>query len=440
MQCPYVRNSRSKAVRIARIKADRWEERRLSFSRTAAALALVLTVAAACGGSSPPTGSTKPLVIGAVLPLSGNAGGSGHDSIIGLEQVIDQINKAGGVLGRPLTFQTRDDASDTNKAVLAAQDLLANVHPDFMIPENNTTQTLAILPLTSSAKIITIDTASSTAAADVSKFPYQFEDFLPSGSQGVAFASVAKQLASQAGETPKLGILMENGASGQFIAAATKSAAQAQGIEVAGQQSYQTGTQDLTIYASKLKSAGVNIIACHGFGTDAANSIKAVEALGWTNVTLIGNPTWLSTGASLETLIPADIASRVYVIAPVVVLRSSSAAPTDPWHTAVAALGPPSSLIGPAAIHDSITLWAWAVNKVGSLDPDKVKAQLEKLSTLPASQLPQDLQIVPNPGWSATVHDLSNSDLSHAWGLMQRSSLIAGTYQGVVLNVPELKK
>ena len=80
-------------------------------------LALALSfLATACGGddeaTESPDASGEPIVLGAAIALSGLAEPFDTPPTIGAELAIEDINNAGGVLGRPLKLIKTDFKSD----------------------------------------------------------------------------------------------------------------------------------------------------------------------------------------------------------------------------------------------------------------------------------------------------------------------------------------
>ena len=95
----------------------------LKYSAAAAAAATGLPgLARAQGG---------PLRIGLITPLSGPQEFIGSYVKNGAEIAIDQINKSGGILGRQVTLEIRDDKANPAAALAAARELLGagiNLH------------------------------------------------------------------------------------------------------------------------------------------------------------------------------------------------------------------------------------------------------------------------------------------------------------------------
>lgn len=70
--------------------------------------------------------------VGVLIPLSGGGSVSGQAARNGYELALDEINKAGGVLGRPLEVVYGDDASAPAKAVPEFVKLVTVDKVDFM--------------------------------------------------------------------------------------------------------------------------------------------------------------------------------------------------------------------------------------------------------------------------------------------------------------------
>jgi len=98
---------------------------------------LLLLVAAGCssnGGSSGGGGETsKPLVIGASLPLSGDFSQPGEASHRGYTIWQEMVNKNGGLLKRQVQLKIVDDASDQNTVVSDYTRLISQDKVDLLL-------------------------------------------------------------------------------------------------------------------------------------------------------------------------------------------------------------------------------------------------------------------------------------------------------------------
>jgi len=84
------------------------------------ALAAVLAFSVPCLAASP----QGPVVVGVLYNLTGSMASLDVPGLEGMKLAAERVNKAGGVLGRPLKLETRDCASDTERCRAAAQELV----------------------------------------------------------------------------------------------------------------------------------------------------------------------------------------------------------------------------------------------------------------------------------------------------------------------------
>jgi branched-chain amino acid transport system substrate-binding protein len=114
-------------------------EGRLTTRRTvlAASLAAVVGLGLTACGSRPsekaaaPTG--KPLVVGISLPLTGDFSQPGGEAKRGYQVWADQVNKAGGLLGRQVQLKIVDDASSQDTVVTDYTKLITQDKVDLIL-------------------------------------------------------------------------------------------------------------------------------------------------------------------------------------------------------------------------------------------------------------------------------------------------------------------
>src|SRR5688572_22929331 len=74
--------------------------------------------------ASLPVFGQEPIKIGLVTALSGQSARAGEAITRGLQIAIDELNAAGGVLGRKFELLRRDDEATPAKGVIAARELV----------------------------------------------------------------------------------------------------------------------------------------------------------------------------------------------------------------------------------------------------------------------------------------------------------------------------
>ena len=83
--------------------------------------ALLLTLAALAGALH----AADPIKIGEFASLTGKEAGFGQTSHQGVVLAIEEINAAGGVLGRPLELVYEDNQTKTGESATAAKKLIS---------------------------------------------------------------------------------------------------------------------------------------------------------------------------------------------------------------------------------------------------------------------------------------------------------------------------
>jgi branched-chain amino acid transport system substrate-binding protein len=117
-----------------------------AFKRTlATAVAALATVSLVALGTAPAQAAVKPLKFGAIIPLTGGLAFLSPPEIAGLHLAVDEINAAGGVLGKKVSLTIKDSGDATN----------------FAIADGATTETLA-----SGAQVV-IGAASSSVTEHI---------------------------------------------------------------------------------------------------------------------------------------------------------------------------------------------------------------------------------------------------------------------------------
>jgi branched-chain amino acid transport system substrate-binding protein len=108
----------------------------LSVGITAAVLTATLA-ACSSGGSPTPAGSsstpasTKPIVIGTSLSLTGDFSADGQAFLKGYKLWVSDVNAAGGLLGRKVKLIYLNDRSDPNQVVTNYTTLISTDHVDL---------------------------------------------------------------------------------------------------------------------------------------------------------------------------------------------------------------------------------------------------------------------------------------------------------------------
>jgi branched-chain amino acid transport system substrate-binding protein len=401
-------------------------------------VALATVVATASGSNHATKFVNPPYKVGAVFALTGAYSGTDLNSFYALKATVAEINANGGVLKHKLVANAVDSQSDPAKSALAAQQVVDQFKPNVMIPDIVCIMALSALPVANKAGLVTFTGCDNGTPSNPALYPTNFSTFPPVAVQGVPLVALTNHVTK--GKKVTIGFLHSNDAAGNGTVGYVKAAAIAKGNKWAGDQAFTVGTPDLTVQLSKLRSAGADFVILFGQAGDAGNTMKSVRDLGW-NVQVLGNTG--TTSVNLVNEVPADYRDNFHAMVTANSVRKKGSEALPEWIAKYLAKQTNTittlSVVG--AVHDGLTLWKWAAERAKTINPAKIRAQLEKLNTLPRAQWPKGLQLTANPNYSSTQHGERNANLNRAWGLISPTQNILGTWEGEVitcfcLNIP----
>lgn len=101
----------------------------------------------------------QPIKVGVIFPLSGGAGPQGQHLVKSIESMAALINESGGVLGRQIQIEARDDESTPAVGVSRANELIS-AGVSVIIEGWNSPVTLAMQPVISRAGVLDITAIS----------------------------------------------------------------------------------------------------------------------------------------------------------------------------------------------------------------------------------------------------------------------------------------
>jgi branched-chain amino acid transport system substrate-binding protein len=243
-------------------------------------LRLAAQIGVASFGAAGPASAQQqqPFKVGWIRPTTGRLASSFAPLYIGGLIAVDEINAAGGILGRPIARIEEDDEASPAKEPgivrkLRDQDIGCIVGP------TGSSQSLASIAAATSAKTIQSTYAAAAEAGDGRKYPYHYQLMFNTDQQaGVCVDYMVRTLGLK-----KIGILQENTAFGEQAAAATKAILQKSfGLTPVGEQVYPIAAPDLSAYVANLQKAGADgVIGWIANVPNAAMIFNAMKTLKW---------------------------------------------------------------------------------------------------------------------------------------------------------------
>src|ERR1700679_1496328 len=98
----------------------------------------------------------SPIRIGMVDPLTGVYAAIAQNEVVGARFAVEEINKKGGILGRPIELLVEDSANDVGTGVQKARKLIDRDQVSFIIGDVNSGIAIAMAQVTSEKKTLHI--------------------------------------------------------------------------------------------------------------------------------------------------------------------------------------------------------------------------------------------------------------------------------------------
>ena len=128
-------------------------------SRELRSILVAIVAATGCGGDDV---ALEPISIGVVTPNTGDLVANGRNQQEALLLAVEEINRDGGVLGRPLALEVRDDGSTAAGAVAAYAGLVADV--PVVLGPNHSAGVVALAAEIRAAGTLTISGSATSPA------------------------------------------------------------------------------------------------------------------------------------------------------------------------------------------------------------------------------------------------------------------------------------
>ncbi len=157
---------------------------------TRRALAALPVALAGLSGSALAQGG--PIKVGIPIPLSGPAALYGEPALKGAQMFVQEINAAGGVLGRKLELVVRDSKATPDEAVRVAREMILKENVDFLVGTLTSAEGPAVSTIAKENKIILIAPIPKTdqLVAPQNLHPYIFRTAANSTSEGRTVAEI----------------------------------------------------------------------------------------------------------------------------------------------------------------------------------------------------------------------------------------------------------
>lgn len=249
-------------------------------------------LAAAAGLAAPAVQAADAIKIGMVAPLTGPAAESGRFQTQGAKLAVDEINKAGGVLGRPLELTIEDDQTTNPGVVLAFSKLAGNGEFVGFIGSIRSTQLHAMAP-----DVLKVAKPVMMGGTDPALTHMGNPWFFRCRPNDIYSARVIADYGAKVLGKKKWAIVHSTDAFGTNGMKNLAEALKGMGIEPVLTQGYPNNSQDFTPVALAVKQSGADVMGTYmTFEPDQGIFARQLRQLG-VSLTWVGSPTTVTTTA-----------------------------------------------------------------------------------------------------------------------------------------------
>ena len=324
--------------------------------------------------------AADPIKIGVDGPFTGGSSSMGVSMRDGVRLATEEINKAGGVLGRQLLLVERDDEAKNERGVQIAQEFINKEKVVAAVGYINTGVALASQRFFQEAKIPVLNNVA-TGSIITKQFEKEPENYVfrNAAHDSIQAPMIVEEAVTRRGYK-KVAILADSTNYGQLGREDLEKALKNKGITAVAVEKFNIKDVDMTAQLLKAKEAGAEAVLTYGIGPELAQIANGMTKLGW-KVPIVGSWT-LAMANFIDNAGPGGDGARM----PQTFIQE----PTTPKRKAfidnfVKTFKPKNnrmdSPVSAAQGYDSIYLLAAAIKQAGSTEGPKIKAALEDLKT-----------------------------------------------------------
>jgi branched-chain amino acid transport system substrate-binding protein len=298
---------------------------------------------------------------------------SGRAGVLGIEAAIEDINAAGGVLGRKLSLVVRDDQSQPPKSIQNMSDLIDNEKVVAVMGPTNSGNALAWKHIPNQKKVVSMGMIGSgtdiTKPMSAGADNYMFRVSMMDREQVAALVAYALKSGAK-----KIGVMGETTGYGQGGVKDLIEILKLHNIEPVGVEKFAVSDTDMTSQLNKLKTAGADTLMVWAQGTPIGQLVRSMDKINYF-------PALLTSWAA-DNITYYDAAGKALADKPI--FLRTMADPATPkqkklYERIGSKLAAPSAF--PFAVHgyDATLLVAAAIRQAGSTDGSKIREALEDL-------------------------------------------------------------
>jgi branched-chain amino acid transport system substrate-binding protein len=217
----------------------------------------------------------NPIVVGASVSLSGPYAASGKYAIEGTQLWVDDVNKRGGLLGRPVKLIYYDDKSDPNTGVQLYEKLITSDHADLIVGPYSSAVTSATSTVAEKHKMVMLGSEAADAKIYSRGYKFNFQAQTQAGKYMLGALNLAK-----AHGYKTLAMLAEDTAFPKAVSSEVAKMAGEFGLKVVFNETYAKGSSDYSALLTRVKQLAPDVLFANSYLPDAQGIIRQCRELG----------------------------------------------------------------------------------------------------------------------------------------------------------------
>lgn len=330
--------------------------------------------------------------IGAYTSLTGKEAAWGQSYEKGIRLAVDEINAAGGILGRPIQLLVEDNQSKAGESATVARKLISRDKVVALLGEVSSGRSLEAAPICQAARIPMISSGSNSKVTEVGTYIFRVNYIDPF--QGTVMAKFAKEKLG----AKRVALLTDvTNAYSVGLAKYFREKLLADGGTVVLEQKYSAGERDFKAQLTAIKSAAPDALFVPGYYTEAGLIAAQARELGF-KAPILGGDGWAAP--QLAEIGGTALVDTYYCDNFSIENDSAEAQAFITRYRARYHEDPDS--IAPNA-YDTVGLLRDAITRAGSTEPEKIRAALATTKNLPGASGSITVDAQRNPAKPAYI-------------------------------------
>jgi branched-chain amino acid transport system substrate-binding protein len=222
--------------------------------------------------------------MGVAGPITGPNAAFGAQLTMGTQQAVDDINKAGGILGQQITLEQGDDVSDPKQGVSVANKFVGD-GVKFVVGHFNSGVTIPASDVYSENGVLFITPSATNPKVTDRMLWDAFRTCGRDDQQGMLWAEYARDKL----KGKKIAVVHDKTTYGKGLADAALDNMHKFGIKEVLYEGVNTGEKDYSAIVSKIKESGADFVMWGGLHTEGGLIIRQMRDQGMKTVMISGD-------------------------------------------------------------------------------------------------------------------------------------------------------